>query len=280
MAFQRADGQLERPVRRARRARPLAVPRRRDRIDEGLRPPADRRRIRSGAARRARGHADDPAPGFRARIRRAGASGPTRGAGPTTARRPSRFPRMPRSARTASRMHDSLGARRSRRDERAVGPIPRRGIPRAADARAPAAGRGAAGQSRPTCRSICRFRISPAAAPADCRSSCARKSSPSRVAFADFEGYSFAAGDVSRRAQRGRRLVRALRRLYVCRSRLQSTRTKKPRTRLRRTAHDRSEPGARRRGWGSRDGQGCRQGLRCRATSSPSWSTAIPMAKR
>ena len=72
MALQRAHRQLERAVRRARGARPLARARRRDGVDEAVRAPADGRRLRAAAAQGARGHADDPAPRLRKGVRGAG----------------------------------------------------------------------------------------------------------------------------------------------------------------------------------------------------------------
>ncbi len=218
MALQRADDKLERPLRRARGARPFALPRRRNGVDEALGAQADGRRIRDRRRRRSRGRADDPPPGLGAGILGAGDVGRAR--------------KRKRARRSELRHPEGCGARHlHHRHPRFVGQPPRprrrarrralsrRSVPRAVDAGTPAAGGRASGQPHGGADrsagvvSLRRRR----------RRIAGEAAHPGRAQerlLPGLRGLQLRRGRCDRRPQRGRRRVRTLRRLYIRRSRL------------------------------------------------------------
>ena len=101
------------------------------------------------------------------------------------------------------------------------------------------------------------------------------------VAFPDFEGYAFAAGDVKRRPQRGRRVDRAFRRIHLRRSRQRRRRRGQRGLETGARQDQRALAFARRRGRRARDRQEYRQGRRRPGDAARSGRRArIPRSQR
>ena len=138
--FNLPAGQLQRALHRHRGVRPHAAARRRERAHEAAVPPAHARGLPLRQRRRAAGDRDHRAPGQRAALRAAGQVGRAqqRRAGLEGAAR------TPRPACTGCGSRTRWGASALARG----GQLPRRGVPRAADARGHRSAGRAAGQCR------------------------------------------------------------------------------------------------------------------------------------